>query len=47
MTPAGSIMALRLKHHAAPDDIPRLRAALHERLQVYVDEVMALADEAR
>lgn len=37
---------LRTMHHAAPADLPRLRARLRDRLQAYVDQVMALADRA-
>lgn len=37
---------LRTMNHAAPADLPRLRAGLRERLQAYVDQVMALADRA-
>jgi hypothetical protein len=31
--------------HANPRDVDRTRAALHQRLQDYVDLVMAFADE--
>jgi hypothetical protein len=34
-----------LMRHASPDDVPKLRAVLRERLQTYVDQVMALADD--
>lgn len=40
------LLSLRTMRHAAPPDVPRMRAALRERLQGYVDQVMALADHA-
>ena len=41
---ASSIMVqLRTMQHAAARDVPKMRAALRERLQAYVDQVMALA----
>jgi hypothetical protein len=43
---AGSVMVqLRVMRHAASGDVPKLRAVLRDRLQTYVDQVMALADE--
>ena len=45
---ASSIMVqLRTMQHAAARDVPRMRAALRERLQTYVDQVMALARDGR
>lgn len=44
---AGSIMIqLRIMRHAAPNDVPLMRSVLRERMQLYVDKVFALADEA-
>jgi hypothetical protein len=44
---AGSVMvAIRVMNHAAPGDVPRLRAVLRERLRDYVDRAMEMADEA-
>jgi hypothetical protein len=44
---AGSVLVqLRVMRHAAPGDVPKLRTVLRERLQTYVDQVMALADES-
>lgn len=41
---AGGIMVqLRTMQHAADRDLPRMRVELRQRLQTYVDEVMALA----
>jgi hypothetical protein len=41
---AGSIMiSLRTMATAAPKDVPGMRAVLRERLQSYVDTVMAAA----
>jgi hypothetical protein len=42
---AGGIMvSLRTMGHADPKDLPRMRQTLRERLQTYVDAVMAAAD---
>ncbi|MBR1298544.1 hypothetical protein [Bradyrhizobium sp. AUGA SZCCT0042] len=41
---AGAVMVqLRVLQHSAPGDVPRLRAALRDLLQAYVDQVMTLA----
>ena len=44
---AGSVMVqLRIMNHAAPSDVPKLRAVLRERLRDYVDRAMEMADES-
>ena len=42
---SGVLVQLRNMRHGAERDRPRMRAALRERLQGYVDLVMAAADE--
>jgi hypothetical protein len=42
---SGVLLQLRTMKHAHERDRPRTRAALRERLQGYVDLVMAAADE--
>jgi hypothetical protein len=39
------LLALRTMRHAAKGDRPKMRAALRESLQSYVNAVMAAADE--
>ena len=41
------MVQLRTMQHAAARDVPRMRVALRERLQAYVDQVMALARDGR
>ena len=41
------MVQLRTMQHAAVRDVPKMRAALRERLQAYVDQVMALARDGR
>jgi hypothetical protein len=42
---ASVLVQLRIMNHAAPGDVPNLRAALRERLRNYVDRAMDIADE--
>ena len=44
---SGIMVQLRTMQHAATRDVPNMRVALRERLQSYVDQVMALARDGR
>lgn len=42
---SGIVILLRTMQHAGARDVPRLRAALRDALQNYVDRVMSAARE--